>query len=456
MGKKVIMTIVDGLHLRYLLDAGVIDRLAVENIQMLICTIPALQSRLESLTSRYGGLVSIALLEDVPMTRKRRLYLTLVNGTNKQLSETVNFKNEITKIEEPVKHFFLQQLRKFSDSSWYKKLTKFAASSFSSAYYKKMIKEYKPDLVIFSTPGQKLHDLPLLYECISSGIGTISPVYSWDNLTAKGPFIFPVDKLVVWNEIMRQEAIVYHGYEKSHVDISGVPVFDPYVRVLNEGDEKESFRRSVGVDVEKPLITVTTVPQIFFGNCHVSMLERLEMFMDNRRIPECSILLRPHPKDMTDYSVFKNSSRIKVDTYGSSPDSSLQNWIPHEDNIVHLGRTMKYSDVVVNIGSTITIDAACFDTPVINIAYDMKTSEADYVGSVLRFYSYTHYKNVVSSKAAYIVHSDNEFISAINAYLHNPALHREERKSLVAQQTGVLDGQAHERVAQSILNMLRT
>src|SRR5690606_32252148 len=92
---------------------------------------------------------------------------------------------------------------------------------------------------------------------------------------------------------------------------------------------------------------------------------------------------------------------VALDYYGSSPSQNvLSKWVPRDDNTTHLARTMKYSDVVINIASTITIDAACFDTPVINIAYDMKQDEREYTGSVARYYNYTHYNHVVRVGAA--------------------------------------------------------
>jgi CDP-glycerol glycerophosphotransferase (TagB/SpsB family) len=455
MSKKVIITIVDGLHLRYLIDTGVIARLAAEHVRMLLLTIPSLQSRLEREAAKYVDLASVALLEEVPITQARRIYLSLNSGTNKKLSETVNFKTEVAKQQEPMKYFLLSVLKKFSATFPYQKLMAWTASSFASSYYRKLLESFSPDLVVFSTPGQKLHDVPLLYECIRAKVPTISPVYSWDNLTAKGPFIFRVDKLIVWNEIMRREAKEFHAYKDDQIIVTGVPVFDPYLSILDEGEQKKSeFKSELGIKGDKPLITVTTIPQIFFGSSHKLVVMRLQELMRENKIPDSCILIRPHPKDATDYSDLASPGRIIIDTYGTSPDETLKNWVPKDDNIIHLGRTMRYSDIVVNISSTITIDAACFDTPVINLCYDVKENESDYAGSVERYYLYTHYRYVVESGASTLVKSEQELIDAINAYLSSPKLHSKERNDLVRQQTGVIDGRAHERVAQAILDNL--
>ena len=40
------------------------------------------------------------------------------------------------------------------------------------------------------------------------------------------------------------------------------------------------------------------------------------------------------------------------------------------ENQKHLGDTLYHADVVVNVASTITIEACIFDTPVVNINFD--------------------------------------------------------------------------------------
>jgi hypothetical protein len=452
--KKIIVTIVDGFHYRYLIDSGVMQFLNDKGLVIKFVVIDSLRKRLEEETRHFEN-VTIESLASVKLTTWVRLYLTLINNTNKKLTETLNVKNELAKVQSPVRHFLLKTLRSFSNTALYKIGLAQAAKVFASKYYQNMLHDFRPALVVFSTPGQKLPDLPLLYECNKANIPTVSPVYSWDNLTAKGPFIFPVDHLIVWNDIMKREAEVYHDYASHQISVTGVPVFDPYVSVLaEEPHKKEAFFQRLKLNPTRPLITVTTIPRIFFGSGHGELIVRLVDFMKQGLIPECNILVRPHPKDTTDYSVFKSHPIVTLDFYGSTPDDSLQNWIPQKDNIEYLGRTMRYSDIVINVASTITIDASCFDTPVINIAYDMKKSEDDYIGNVSRYYSYTHYNHVVRSNAAALVKNDDELIAAVNGYLNNRQLHSEERNALVKQQSGCLDGKAHIRVAEAILKQI--
>ena len=51
---------------------------------------------------------------------------------------------------------------------------------------------------------------------------------SWDNPTTKGPFPLQPDKVIVWNDIMRQEILDYQKIDPRKVIPAGVPQFDLY------------------------------------------------------------------------------------------------------------------------------------------------------------------------------------------------------------------------------------
>jgi hypothetical protein len=453
MPLRIIVTILDGLHYRYLVDTGILEEILTHNVEMLVLTTPELKNKLTAAGLKNNLKFKVQELETVHLTFAQRLHLFLVNNSNKKLSGTLNVKNELKRKTKKISYFASKIVSVFASSFLSSPILKLSGVAFHSAYYEAILKTFQPDLIVFSTPGQKPDDLPLLYECLKKKIKNISPVYSWDNLTAKGPFIFNVNRLIVWNDIMKNEAIEFHGYKSEDVITAGVPVFDRYTVIINEDSgEKETFLNSLGVNSSIPTITIATIPVIYFGKCHFTLAERILTFMDSGKLPQCNILLRPHPLDGTDYTPLNNRKNIFVDYYGSAPDrNSLTKWVPREDNIAHLARTMKYSNVVINIASTITIDAACFDTPVINIAYDMKEHEEEYMGSIARYYQYTHYSHVVRVNAADLVKSDEELLKSLNAYLRDPSIKRKERLELVKQQTGKLDGLAYKRVADAIL-----
>ncbi len=82
---------------------------------------------------------------------------------------------------------------------------------------------------------------------------------SWDNFTNKLIPVRRVDRLVVWNTIMKDQAVALHGYQPrghSHRRHAAVgPYFQDDVIV-----PREEFCRRIGADPAQKLITLTTTP----------------------------------------------------------------------------------------------------------------------------------------------------------------------------------------------------
>lgn len=406
MSKKVLVSIVDGFHYRYLISSGVIDRFIVEsgfNVDFVVSS-PAIKDLIEK---KYSN-SRIYTFKTKDLSLFNRLYLYYIFHSNKEISETINIKNERKK-----RRYFEKIVSIFSV---------FLLSFFSFRLV--FVKNY--NYLILSTPAQKTPDIYISFMAKLFSKKIISPVYSWDNLTAKGPFAFKPDRLLVWNNIMIDEAVRYQHMEKSKVFSTGVPIYDEYKEVLKNKSDKESFLRKLGFsDCTKDLVTITTIPRIYYGDGHLSIVESI---LNSTLSKDINILIRPHPMDETDYSFLQEMNcNVVVDNYGTLPDSSLKYWKPKSDNVFHLGQTMMFSSVVINVASTITIDASWFNTPVINLAINYDPN----LGDSSRFYSYTHYKHVMETNSSYLVHTESELIEKLSSLLQGFDVLSSNRKYLI-------------------------
>ena len=119
----------------------------------------------------------------------------------------------------------------------------------------------------------------------------------------------------------------------------------------------------------------------------------------------------------------------------------------------HLGDTLCYADVVVNVASTITIEACIFDTPVVNICFDGPAPEP-YERSATRYYSFTHYVNITNRDAVRVAKSPAEMIECVARYLEEPSLDAACRTQVVLDQCQFTDGRSASRVAGSVIEEL--
>ncbi len=89
---------------------------------------------------------------------------------------------------------------------------------------------YRPALLVASNPGLILSEIPLLRTAARRRVRSMAVDPSWDNFTNKLIPVRRVDRLIVWNELMKQQAIDFHGYAPDEVKFAGAPQWDLYFR----------------------------------------------------------------------------------------------------------------------------------------------------------------------------------------------------------------------------------
>ncbi len=321
---------------------------------------------------------------------------------------------------------------------------------FTPALADHFFEKYKPDLIFYTTIYSK--DLSIEIAAQKRGIKTLCFIQSWDNPTSKGPFPVKPDRVVVWNKILKDEVVSYHDFTEDTAFISGIPQFDIYADKANFLPKNEFFKKW-GLDIERKLITYTTgTPGTApFDYEVVGML--YDALQKNAFIFPSQLLVRLHPKDKYEYyKRFENKPHIVIQMPGRAAKTN-DSWNPSREDMYGLAELMCYSDVVINVASTITIDAVAFDTPVVNVAFDGHKTKP-YKDSCKRYYDYDHYKNIVKTGGAKIAYSMEELINHTNLYLKNPSIDADGRRAIREEQCWKLDGNSGRRIAEYILQYL--
>jgi hypothetical protein len=78
---------------------------------------------------------------------------------------------------------------------------------------------HRPALYVASSPGLIFSELPLLRTAAQRGVRSMAVDPSWDNFTNKLLPVRRVDRLVVWNDVMRDQAIEFHGYQPEEIRV---------------------------------------------------------------------------------------------------------------------------------------------------------------------------------------------------------------------------------------------
>lgn len=315
----------------------------------------------------------------------------------------------------------------------------------------RLFDEHRPVLVVGANPGLVFAEVPLYRTARRRGVRSMVVDASWDNFTNKLLPVRQVERLVVWNELMKAQAVTLHGYAPEAVTITGAPQFDVHFRQQARAPRDEFFRR-IGADPARKLIAFTTVPQALYGH-HVHVLRALSQAIERGAFGPAQVLVRLHPRDMVgNYQEFSATPHIIIekpfrDTV-TVADGLAIDVMP--ENQRHLGDTLSHADVVVNVASTITIEACIFDTPVVNVAFD-GPEESPFVRSARRYYSFTHYANITRRGAVRVVSSPDELVAAVGRYLADRSLDAAGRRQVVLDQCTFTDGRSAARVAECVI-----
>ena len=325
------------------------------------------------------------------------------------------------------------------------------ATWFPDRQHRALFDRYRPDLVVVTEVFGLAPDWWIWKEARRRRIPTAWLVRSWDNLTTKG--VLPVvDRLVVWSEDMRQDAVRMFGYDPEHVHVAGTPHFDVMLDEPNLPGRAAFFTR-IGGDPRKALITFALAPLTRDDlDFELRLLEELAgRAREGRFAVPCQVLARTYP--LRGYDIRDRLGRIPgllVDVPGrESPvfhDRELT-----LDDVRHAGATLRYSSVVVNVASTFALEAAVCGTPAICTAFEFEPK--DYLVSHVRYFDHDHYRKLMATGGVRVARSLDDLTATIDAFLREPGLDAAARRRVGETLSYRVDGHAGERVGKFLVQL---
>jgi len=158
--------------------------------------------------------------------------------------------------------------------------------------------EQAPDVVLVQGVVKKASQVEYVKSARRLGIPSGVVVASWDNLTNKGLIKVVPDRVFVWNDTQRREAVDLHGVPAERVVATGAQLFDEWF-ARRPSTTREEFARKVGLDPARGYVLyVGSSAFITEGAEEVEFVERwIEALRasDDERVRELGVVVRPHP-----------------------------------------------------------------------------------------------------------------------------------------------------------------
>lgn len=333
----------------------------------------------------------------------------------------------------------------------------------SPSLYADLFASHKPDLVIASTAGWRM-DRYLLREATLHNVPSMAAIVGWDNPSSYAIRGAPIDYATCWSQLQKDELVHGSDWDPGRVHIGGIPSYDGYFRKQWQLSREEYFKLH-NLDLKRKLISYACSFVHFAPN--FPNVEALAKIVSSDALVEPSqLLIRLHPSHFQDKPKIFAEERERI--------FALEKQYPnvHVVKPVALGGSLGYyggedmdekssmmahSDVLVTVYSTMVVETAVHDTPIVAAVIDVPggwNKKGKFSLSLKEIGNWPTHKRFREAKAGRVAENETELCQILNAYLRDPSLDAAQRLKFIQDEITFTDGTSGRRTATFILKVL--
>ncbi len=329
--------------------------------------------------------------------------------------------------------------------------------------YADLFERYSPEMVVASTPGWRL-DRYLLREASRRGVRTATVIVGWDNSSSYNICGANVQWATCWSQLQKDELVYGSDWDSAHVHIGGIPSYDGYFRKQWLMPRDEYFELH-GLDPQRKLISYASSFVHFAPN--YPNIEALAKLVSSDSLAQPSqLLIRLHPSHFQDKpKIFAEERRRVFELEKQYPHVHVVQPKPLGGSLGYYGgedmdekaSMLAYSDVFVTVYSTMVVEAAVHDTPIVAAVIDAPNGwnhPKKFSLSLKEIGNWPTHKRFRDARAGRVAKDEVELRQAIDLYLKNPQLDSAERRKFIEDEITFTDGSAGKRTAEFILKIL--
>ena len=331
-------------------------------------------ARLESLDSHAGLVSSVGMVPEYggvwgPIATGLRGLHDFIRYLDPRLAQASALRQRIKRKALPILFWPLDWIPSLSAKSvtrLRRLLTGFEAAIPPSQAVCQFLREIQPGIVLVSP----------LVDAASPQVDTVKAaralglpvglcVASWDNLSNKGCLRETPDRIFVWNERQRQEAIDLHSIRPERIEVTGAQLFDRWFDRSPIRSQSE-FSELVGLSSDRPFLLFTG-SSIFISRSsgEVEVVRRWVEAIRHSGMPEIEdipILVRPHPYNTEAWENVDLADLGEVAVYPRQRPNLIS-----ENNRQIFFESLYYSAAVVGVNTSAMIEAAIIGRPVLSV-----------------------------------------------------------------------------------------
>ena len=482
MTKKLFISADHGMAIIYFLQSDVIPTLLNAGVEVVLLTDDSLVEKLKTRTTQYAIRSNQLTFEGLRLKQANKFattiqprlqwllaYLRRVGGSRRINTEAMDSHIWEVWAENGWKFrlgiwipsaLMILLLRNFS---WARKLLVKIQNRFTTDIYSDLFDKYQPDMVIASTPGWRM-DRYLLRESAKRGIPNMTVIVGWDNSSSYNISGADVQYATCWSQLQKDELVYGSDWNPENVNIGGIPSYDGYFRKQWLMPRDEYFKLH-GLDPNRKLISYASSFVHFAPN--YPNIEALARLVSSDSLTEPSqLLIRLHPSHFQDKpKIFAEERQRVFDLEKKYPHVHVVQPVALGGSLGYYGgedmdeksSMMVYSDVLVTVYSTMLVETAVHDTPMIAATIDVPggwNKPNKFSLSLKEIGDWPTHKRFREAKAGRVTSNEVELRDALNMYLKDRSIDSAERRRFVEDEITFTDATAGKRTAEYILRVL--
>jgi hypothetical protein len=226
----------------------------------------------------------------------------------------------------------------------------------SDAAYDAFLQSHAPDVVLL-TPMTSFGSgqADIVKSCRRFGIPTALAVPTLGALTMNGLIHASPDRVFVWNDEQRSEAVNLHDVPADRVVVTGAAAFDRFF-AMRESESRQEFCARYGLDAAEPIVTYLCSSDFVHDDEAVFVRDWIQKLGADGRLNRCGLVIRPHPRARRTWTT------VPVDQWQRIA------FIPAKgDPLPSLHAALTHCDAAVALNTTAMLEAAILGKPVFTI-----------------------------------------------------------------------------------------
>ena len=475
MTKRLFIIADHGLALIYFLQSDVIPTLLKAGVEIVLFTddesLPAIEARFQQPGLIFEGIRTKECenyFQTVdPFTQRclqmlrwvggsNRINVTAMEGNYQLLAKSYSGRGRYAL---PFLRGIIWLMRR---SRLLRRLVVQAQNRYTPHIYDDLFEKYQPDLVVARTPGWRT-DRYILREAAARGIRTAATIVGWDNPSSYNLNGAPVDYITCWSEIQKEELVLGSDWDPQRVNISGVPAYDGYF-LRSWLIPRDEYFRQHSLNPQRKLLSYACSFETLHPN-FPNMKVIADLVHNNQLAEPCQLLIRFHPNHFIKGSRFEAERLHTVEYVKDMPHVhivepvSLGGGMGHYsgEDMPEKASMMAWSDVFLTVYSTMVVETAIHDKPIISVTIDTPggwNMKDVYSLPLTAIGDWPTHQRFRQSGAGRVADSKEKVCEQVNFYLKDPAADGEKRRKFIQDECTFTDGSAGKRTGEYLLRLI--